>query len=245
MARFKSLGVVLPLAFLFAAFFVGSRPNGRDQTTTAKSAAAAKSQKRKIDINQFPIAEFSSPQPTDKKRRDRGKKRDKSDWAVNPDAVSDSTVTVDAVDLSLPTFPVEQAAAVVIGTVTDANAFLSSDKTGVYSSFGVAVDEVLKNPGNLVVGNSIEVEREGGRVKFPSGRVHLYLISEQDMPHVGGRYVFFLSKTDYNSVFEIITGYEIRGDSIYALDELPQTRTREGTPASTFLQELKTKLGNP
>ena len=244
MARFKSFGLVLPLAFIFALFFVGSKPVSREQSTPGKSVAA-KSQKRKIDIDQFPTADFSSPQPTDKKRKDRGNKRDKSDWAVSPDAVSDSTVTVDAVDLSLPALPVEQAAAVVIGTVTGAQAFLSNDKTGVYSSFGVSVDEILKNPGNLAVGNLIEVEREGGRVRFPSGRVHLCLISEQDMPHVGSRYVFFLSKTDYNSVFQIITGYEIRGDSIYALDELPQTRMREGSPASAFLQELKTKLNSP
>ena len=244
MVRFKSLGLVLPIAFVFAAFFVGSGPNGQKQTAPGKSTATA-AQKRQIDINQFPIADFSTSQPTDKKRQDRGRKRDKSDWAVSPDAVSESTVTVDAVDLGMPAFPIEQAAAVVIGIVTDAKAFLSNDKTGVYSSFEIAVDEILKNPGELTIGNSIEVEREGGRVKFPSGRVHLYLISEQDMPHVGGRYVLFLSKTDYKSVFEIITGYEIRGESVYSLDELPQARRHEGSSASTFLQELKTKLGSP
>ena len=247
MRKYRTVALALPLVFAFVAFFAGSRPRGQEQTELLKSSvqtSVPKAHKRKIDINQFPIAEFSNSQPADAKRKDRGKKRDHSNWSVSPEAVSDSTVTVDSVDLSLPAFPVEQAAAVVIGVVGDAKAYLSNDKTGVYSSFFVVVDEVLKNPGNLAVGNSIEVEREGGRVKFPSGRVHVYLIAEQDMPRVGGRYVLFLSKTNYDSVFEIITGYEIRGDLIYPLDALPQARKHDGATASAFLQELKTKLRN-
>lgn len=131
MGRLKSLALVLPFAFISAAFFIGSRPNGRQESTALK-APAAKAQRRKIDISQFPIAEFPGAQPADKKRSDRAKKRDKSHWAVTPDALSDSTVIVDAVDLSLPAFPVEQAAAIVIGSVTGAQAFLSNDKTGVF-----------------------------------------------------------------------------------------------------------------
>lgn len=244
MRKYRTIALTLPLVLAFTAFFVGSKPNSNEQTSRTSSASPS-SQKRKIDINRFPIAEFANSQPTDAKRKDRGKKRDNSNWAVSPDAASDSTVSVDSVDLTLPAFPVEKAGAVVIGAITDGKAYLSNDKTGVYSSFVVTVDEILKNPGKLTVGSSIEIEREGGRVRFPSGRVHLYLLSEQDMPHAGGRYIFFLSKTDYESVFEIITGYEIRGDLIYPLDELPQARKYEGASVSAFLQELKTNLSNP
>ena len=244
MRKYRTIALTLPLVLAFTAFFVGSKPNDNEQTSRTNSASA-RSQKRKIDINQFPIAEFGNSQAPDAKRKDRGRKRDNSDWAVSPDAVSDGTVRVDGVDLTLPAFPVEKAGAVVIGAVTDGKAYLSNDQTGVYSSFVVTVEEILKNPGKLKVGSPIEVEREGGRVRFPSGRVHLYLLSEQDMPHAGGRYVFFLSKTDYDSVFEIITAYEIRGNLIYPLDELPQARKYEGASASAFLQELKTNLSDP
>jgi hypothetical protein len=95
------------------------------------------------------------------------------------------------------------------------------------------------------VGSAVEVEREGGRVKFPSGRTHLYMISEQDMPRVGGRYVLFLSETNTENVFEIITGYEIRADSVSPLDELPQARAYENATPATLLNELKTKLARP
>src|SRR5437773_8932123 len=65
--------------------------------------------KRAIDERHFPTVEFTAPEPADpvqrSKRRARGRKYDKSDWGVNAEALSDSTVRVDFVDRSLPAFP--------------------------------------------------------------------------------------------------------------------------------------------
>ena len=207
--------------------------------------SGSRSKPRKIDVNHFPIAEFASSETKDAKRKARAEKRNKSHWRVDPDSVSDSTVRVDSIDFSSPAFPIKEAQAVIVGTVSDAKAYLSNDKTGVYSVFSVLIEEVLKHSGKLTVGSAIEAEREGGRVKFPSGRTHLYMISEQDMPRVGGRYVLFLSETNTENVFEIITGYEIRADSVSPLDELPQTRAYENAMPANFLNELKTKLARP
>jgi hypothetical protein len=201
--------------------------------------------KRKKDINHFPIANFSAEEPAGGMRRNRNEKRNKSNWRVHPDASGDSTVVVDSIDLTLPAFPTRKAAAVVLGTVTDARSYLSNDKTGVYSSFSIQVEEVLKNPGKLAIGSLIEGEREGGRVQFPSGRIRLYMIAEQDMPEVGSRYVFFLNDGDNETVFEIITGYEIRDSSVLPLDELPEASAYENSAAPEFLKELKTKLAKP
>jgi hypothetical protein len=139
------------------------------------------------DVNHFPIAEFATSETKDPKRRARGEKRNKSHWGVHPDSVSDSTVRVDSVDLSLPALPINESQAVIIGKISDAKAYLSNDKTDVYSVFVVLIEEILKHPGKLTVGSAVEAEREGGRVKFPSGRTHLYKVSEQDMPRAGGR----------------------------------------------------------
>jgi hypothetical protein len=152
---------------------------------------------------------------------------------------------VDSVDVHLPALPVEAASTVVIGTVVGGKAYLSNDKTGVYSTFTVLINEVLKNSENVRVGNLVEAEREGGRGQFPSGRVHLYMISEQDMPRVGGRYLFFLTATNSEGVFEILTGYELRQSSVYALDDLPKTRSYESSTPAVFLNELRTRLTNP
>ena len=240
MRKYKTFVLVLPLLFGLATLFVVQRLRAQEQT--AATTSLTKRPKKTIDITKFPIADFSNSEAPDTKRKQRGKKRDNSNWTVHPNAASDSTVKVDAVDTNLPGLPVEKAAGVITGVVSDAKAYLSNDKSGVYSSFSVIIDEVLKNPGRLAVGQTIEIEREGGRVRFPSGRLHLYMVAEQDMPHTGSRYVFFLAKTEEDSVFEVITGYEIRGDEIYSLDELPQTRSYDGTSAATFLQELRKRL---
>jgi hypothetical protein len=158
MRKYKTVFLVLPLVFGLTAFVV-PRQNNQEQTTSSKSSPS-KNRRKIVDTNYFPIAEFSASESSDSKRRTRGEKRNKSNWNVDPDALSDSTVVVDSVDLHLPAFPTEQASAVVVGTVTDAKAYLSNDKTGVYSAFTVLIDEVLKNPGNLSVGNLIEAERE-------------------------------------------------------------------------------------
>jgi hypothetical protein len=243
MRKYKTVALVLPLVLGLTALVV-PRQNSQEQTTPSKSSRS-KNQKKIVDTNHFPIAEFSASESSDSNRRARREKRNKSNWNVDPDSLSDSTVVVDSVDLHLPAFPTEQAAAVVVGTVTDAKAYLSNDKTGVYSAFTVLIDEVLKNPGNLSVDNLVEAEREGGRVKFRSGRVHLYMVSEQDMPRVRSRYVLFLTETNTESVFEILTGYEIREASVYALDDLPKPRFYENTTPANFLNELRMKLARP
>lgn len=237
MTNYKILALLLPAVFCITVL-VGV-PKDQQQISGSKS------EPRKTDVNHFPIAEFASSEIKDARRRARAEKHNESQWRVHPDSVSDSTVRVDSVDFSLPAFPTKEAHAIIIGTVSDAKAYLSNDKTGVYSVFVVSIEEVLKHSGKLVVGSAVEVEREGGRVKFPSGRTHLYVVSEQDMPRVGGRYVFFLAETGTEGVFEIITGYEIRADSVSPLDELPQTRAYENATPANFLNELKTKLARP
>jgi hypothetical protein len=236
MMKYKILALLLLVVFGMTALMAVPK---QEQISNSRSKP------RKTDISHFPIAEFASSETKDAKRKARAEKRNKSHWRVDPNSVSDSTVRVDSIDFSSPAFPIKEAQAVIVGTVSDAKAYLSNDKTGVYSVFSVLIEEVLKHSGKLTVGSAIEAEREGGRVKFPSGRTHLYMISEQDMPRVGGRYVLFLSETNTENVFEIITGYEIRADSVSPLDELPQTRAYENAMPANFLNELKTKLARP
>ena len=237
MTKYKILALLLPVVFGMTALV--AVPKRQEQISGSRSKP------RKTDVSHFPIVEFDSSETKDAKRKTRAEKRDKSHWSVHPDSVSDSTVRVDSVDFSLPAFPTRQAQAVIIGTVSDAKAYLSNDKSGISSVFVVSIEEVLKHSAKLTVGNAVEVEREGGRVKFPSGRTHLYKISEQDMPRVGARYVLFLSETNTEDIFEIITGYEIRADSVSPLDELPQSRAYENAAPEIFLNELKANLARP
>jgi len=141
----------------------------------------------------------------------------------------------------LPALPFERSSVVVIGQVTDAQAYLSNDKTGVYSAFTVQITEVLKNSSrvSLVTSSSIEVERDGGRVRFPNGRLHIYKSSGQEMPKVGLKYVFFLMDGTDEPVFEILTGYELSQGKVYPLDYLPKTRTYASADEADFLRKLR------
>lgn len=221
------------------------------QGSSLQKELPGKSQRKRVDETRFPIADFSAPDPTNPaeraKRRKRGQKYDKSDWTVNPTAASDSTVRIDFVDRTLLALPVSQSTTILTGKITDARAYLSNDRTGVYSVFTAEVDQVLKNnsPAFLGNGTSIELEREGGRVKFPSGRVHIYMTNELNMPRVGSRYVLFLSSEDYDSVFQIVTGYELCEGKVMPLDELPKTRSYENVDETVFMAELRAKILNP
>jgi len=202
-------------------------------------------ERKAVDENDFPLVDYGRYKLPDTVehaiQKKRAVKHDRSDWAVNPSAPSDTTVRVDSVDPNLAAFPFHQAETVDIGSVLKAEANLSNDKTGVFSTFTISVEEVVKHSSNLVLspGTLIDGEREGGRVRCPSGRIHLYLVNEQNMPRVGSRYVFFLVDGD-GPVFEILTGYELRENKVYPLDNLVQSRKYEGSAEADFLNVLKT-----
>ena len=209
------------------------------------------SQRQKFDESRYPIADYLAAASTDPyeqlKRRARAEKHNKSRWQINPNGLSDTTVIVDSTDQTLPSLPFEQSPIVLIGQVTDAQAYLSQDKSGVYSSFTVQVNELLKNSSKtaLAADSRIEVEREGGRVRFPSGRLHLYITDGQEMPKVGLRYVLFLSNSLDEDVFGIISAYELKDGRVYALDNLKNQKVNDGADELTFLKNLRSKSPRP
>jgi hypothetical protein len=192
---------------------------------------------RPFDENRFPIADYAAPEPSDpaerSKRQARGKRYDKSHWNIYPNSQS-SVARTHALDFNLPALPFARSSAVIVGQITDAKAYLSNDKTGVYSVFSVQVDEVIKNSSqlSLATGSLIEVERDGGRVRFPNGRTLIYVAT--NMPQVGLRYVLFLTNA------QILTGYELREGKVYPLDDLPNLHTYENADETTFLTQLHT-----
>ena len=233
-------GISIPLLFAIAAIVIIPGPN-QEQKPSRKAQA------RPLDENRFPIADYGTPEPSDPseraKRHAKGKKYDKSPWNIYPDAQS-SMARTHSIDPSLPALPIAESTAVVIGPVTNAKAYLSNDKTGVYSVFDVQVDEVIKNSSNplLTTASSLEVERDGGRVRFPNGRILTYVST--NMPQVGQRYVLFLTIPQGQSDFQILTGYELRGGKVYPLDDLPHSSVYENTDEAIFLTQLRTKAAD-
>jgi hypothetical protein len=118
--------------------------------------------------------------------------------------------------------PIHWAKAILIGTVSNAKAFLSQHQTYVYSDFQIRIEEILKPDSgqSLFVEESIIAERQGGTIHFPSGHITHYLIAKQGFPGVGKRYLFFLSRPNPNlPEYLIMTAYELKSGLIFPLDE--------------------------
>ena len=161
--------------------------------------------------------------PAEKELRiQRGRKYKTSvplDKMEDQDAVFHSSGAHSPVDQSLP---VDRSDIVVLGTVTDARAFVSNDKTALYSEFQVTVNKIFKNSNGLGIkpGSSIVAEREGGKLRFSSGRIQQRGESGRELPQKNRQYILFLKWDEPGKDFVIITGYEVNGETVQPLDGL-------------------------
>src|SRR2546421_3236661 len=181
---------------------------------------------QKTDEKLMPVAEFAAPQPTDPQERALRQARSNRYNKPGGKPITELPPGVEELPLNahwwwgLPALPASMSNTILVGEVISAEAYLSSDKTGVYSEFTVCINEVLKNDTGtpLVSDSKIVAERSGGAVRFPSGRIQHYSIAKQGIPLIGRRYVFFLKYNGSGQDFFILTGYELRNGQVFPLD---------------------------
>ena len=214
----------------------------------------------KVKEDKLPIVNYDDSEPGDaneKARRNaRGKRFNNSLRVAEPHPEAGAKGILDSWMQRLPALPVHASDGIVIGDITNAQAYLSPDKTGVYTEYTVRVDEVLKqySAAPIVTGGFVDAQREGGRVRFPSGRVQSYLTHYQGVPVTGRRYVLFLKRNEQADVFTLLTGYEQRDGHVYPLDgvdlaqgatEIPQFAAYKGVDEPTFSRALRSALAHP
>ena len=173
--------------------------------------------------SQFPIADYETQDTLSPEARAvrqlRSSKFDKSSQAIDPKVEAEVTTDLSHWGAELSALPVDKSSGVIVGEVTDTKAYLSNDKTGVYSEFTLQVDKVLKDDSKqLSVGCSILIARSGGRVRFSTGRIGQFYTAGQGMPRVGQQYVLFLSGSQEQKYFYLLTGYELREGHVLLLD---------------------------
>jgi hypothetical protein len=178
-------------------------------------------QDRRADLA-LPLANYDAPEPLDAQEKVIRRARSKRYDHQSGEAIKEARYPLERIWSShwareLPAIPIAQSDVILIGTVLDAQAYLSDDKTGVYSEFAISVGEVLKGNG-AIKDAVISVQRSGGAVRFPSGVIQKYRSQGQGMPSAGRRYVFFLKTLDQGDAFSLLTGYELRGEKIVPLD---------------------------
>ena len=204
----------------------------------------------------FPIAEYAPLDVADPKERLKRKSKDnrfpQGRLDESPD-ITETTVVDGGGSGRRPALPVALSEVIVIASVLNARAYVSTNRTGIFSEFTVSIDEVLKTTGSdqLLPGANILLEREGGRIRYPSGRVRWIRFAHEGMPSIGGRYVFFLRRTGQDEVYGILTGYELRGGKVFPLDgvapieenKLPRFATYDGVEEAGFLKTIKEAIG--
>ncbi len=225
-----------------------SLPHGQQENVAAKELE-----------KQFPLVDYAAPDISNPElRAERQAKSGKYNDAPLPLVPS---VSIDSQILStfdwevgLSALPVVQSSTIITGRVSEAKAYLSNDKSAVYSEFAIHIDEVLKNDERvpLSAGTSVSVERPGGRVRFPSGKITLSLTHGQGMPQIGRIYVLFLTH-DFplqgyqERAFYLLTGYELRNGRVLPLDNPgngthPMTSTYKGVETSVLLNDLRSAI---
>ena len=145
---------------------------------------------------------------------------------TDPGALVDGqsrTIRLRIVDYVGPLEPFPPSAkCVVVGTVTSAAAFVSRDKTYVYSDFVIKIESILKQDTSQPVDEhgSVLGYRSGGSIQFPSGHIKDFMTGREGFPAIGKRYVFFLSRWDDQSGrYHIGPAYEWKDDRVFPIDD--------------------------
>lgn len=208
----------------------------------------AQSPRREVgpDLSRFPIADYKTAKEN---KRAKGKKyNDKHGWEVTEN--SNGTFLITDWDSNLPALPVAESSAIVVGRVLTSEAQLSEDNTNIYSEFTVKVSDVLKN-GNAQTnpGETIVIERWGGRIRMPSGKIVVAVIDHQEMPQKNKDYIFFLTDrlngVKVDDGLYILTAYELRNDKVFPMAAVRKShsmRAYTGKGASVFFDDLNRLL---
>lgn len=205
------------LLFVFILAVLSAIGIGPQQGKDDKYAESVETARKARD-EQLPIVDLNAPKPTQAAERARRQAKDRRHNLGKPPISEGMTLMSRNYHwpADFPALPVEQSTTIVVGQVSEAKAHLSDDKSGVYSEVVLKVDEVLKDEAGIT--STVVAEREGGRVRFPSGSIYRYFVDGMGIPKVGHCYLLFLTQLE-DGDFSIVTGYELRGGHVVPLDE--------------------------
>ncbi len=213
-------GIILPVLLILGLATATQWSALRSQTNTNPPNGAQGQNRKlsKLDMETVPLVDYDGSQTNDPERQSKNHRHGGVSGFVEKAYRGEESVLINDWEVGLPALPVDRSDSVVLGKVVGAQAFLSDDKSGIYSEFKVLVDNVLKGDALLTPGSSIVAERLGGRVRLPSGRTVVYRLIGQAFPQLNGTYVFFLKKENGQADYSILTAYELKGGRIIPLD---------------------------
>lgn len=224
------IGLVLMFLIIEAGLVVHSQIQGNERERQNKQQETPLV--RKIRQNSDPIGAYNDQEPTDVKERDLLHRR-KSKFNFNRRNLIEGGLerqigeeSAEILITSIPhwkmraAFPLTQNTLVVIGNINSGRAFISEDRSSIYSEFSMNVLSLLKaSPNNNInVGNNLTLIRLGGKIRLPSGKILYRGAYGISMPKVGERYLMFLQEDPETQAFNIITAYALQGGKVFPLD---------------------------
>jgi hypothetical protein len=190
----------------------------------------------------FPRIDYDAPEPSDPVEKAKRQKKGKhyNNGYISKEPTKYSSGLVSEWDLDLPSLPVGESDAVLIGKTLAGGAFLSNDKTGVYTELSVRIEDALfGEDGSITKNKVVDVSRMGGVVRYANGEESLFHIVGQNMPKPGRRYLFFLKAIPESEDFEIITAYELGSSGVIALDTPGQFKKYDGMDEASFINAVR------
>jgi hypothetical protein len=218
MQSYKKAAPRLVLLIILAVVTAAVTLRGQEQKTSTTNQQNGRARR------ELPTVDYGVPESSSETEQTKRKAKSKRYDNQGSQPIQDSPQASGRIWSShwargLPAVPTEQSDTILIGRILDAQAYLSNDKTSVYSEYTVLIEEMLKgDPRPPVSENKITIQRAGGAVRFPSGRIQRDETSGQGIPTIGSRYVLFLKRLDLEEDFSLITGYELRAAQVFPLD---------------------------
>ncbi len=200
------------------------------------------------DLSKYGRVDFSGEESRDPAERERrsviGKRYDNQEWVTsNPHPETGMIGRHIESNLS-PVIPTQESDLIVTGTVASVDAYLSTDKRGVYSQFKINVKQVLKDNLQKRVEReaTITIDRAGGVVRYPHGQTVLYLDNDKGLPEIGREYALFLKASNTSENYEILTLYELQETSIIPLDRGQVVEDIKLMGKAGFLRSIQQQL---
>jgi hypothetical protein len=230
------------LLVLFVAVLAVAGLGAHQNKQVDKQARSDEAALQALD-EQLPIVDFDAPKPSDPAARAKRLAKDRRHNLPDKPSIGERFTIMTTVyewPENFPPLPVTQGSTVIIGTVSEARAHLSDNKTSVYSEVTLKLDEVLKGTG---IQKTLVAERDGGRVRLRSGAIFRYIIDGLGMPKAGHRYLLFLKQLQ-DEDFSIVTGYELLNSRVQPLDAVMPFSKYKDSDESSFLSIVRDSVRN-
>jgi len=151
-----------------------------------------------------------------------------------------------------PELPASLADAIIVGTISSVQPYLSQNHTLIYSELSVHVENIIDQIASIPTKTDITIDQIGGSALLPGGRILRTAISGLGSALAnGGRYLFFMKYLATTDAYSIVKAWDLTTGKAKAMaaDDLGRVGSHvsqyDGMDAQAFLSlASQLKAGN-